>query len=43
VLQGYETRAAAKALGLGDSQVDDLEAFRRWLIDRLTALGAPER
>lgn len=42
VLKGYDTGPAAKALGLSDSQAEDLGSFRQWLIDRLTTLAAPE-
>jgi len=42
VLKGYDTGPATRALGLSDSQAAELDAFRRWLIDRLTALAAPE-
>ena len=42
VLKGYDLRPAAKTLGLDDSRVGELASFRQWLLDRLTALAAPE-
>ena len=42
VLKGYDARPAAKALGWNASQVEELLAFRQWLIDRLTAGAVPE-
>jgi len=42
VLKGTDPRPALKALGWSTSQVEDLRAFRQWLIDRLTAAAAPE-
>jgi hypothetical protein len=42
VLKGYDARPPAKALGWSAAQVEELLAFRQWLIDRLTAWGAPE-
>ena len=42
VLKGYDARPAAKALGSNASQVEELLAFRQWLIDRLTAGAVPE-
>lgn len=42
VLKSYDPRAAAKALGLSDSRLEELVSFRQWLIDRLTSLAAPE-
>jgi hypothetical protein len=42
VLKGYDVRPAAKALGWSVAQMEALEVFRQWLIDRLTAGAAPE-
>jgi hypothetical protein len=42
VLKGYDVRPAAKALGWSAAQMEALEAFRQWLIDRLTAGAVPE-
>jgi hypothetical protein len=42
VLKSYDTRPAAQALGLSESQAKELEAFRHWLIDRITRVAAPE-
>ncbi len=42
VLKSHDTRPAADALGLGESQARALEDFRHWLIDRITTLAAPE-
>jgi hypothetical protein len=42
VLKGTDLRPALKALGRGPGQVEELLAFRQWLIDQLTAATAPE-
>ena len=42
VLKDTDPRPALKALGGNDAKVEELLAFRRWLIDRLTATAAPE-
>jgi hypothetical protein len=42
VLKGTDPRPALKALGWNAVQVEDLLAFRQWLIDRLAAAAAPE-
>jgi len=42
VLEGYDTRPAATALGLSDPRAEELEAFRHWLIDRITTLTVPQ-
>ena len=42
VLKGYDAGPAAKALGWGAAQMEELLAFRQWLINRLTAGAAPE-
>lgn len=42
VLKGSDPRPALKALGWSAAQVEELQAFRQWLIDRLAAAAAPE-
>ena len=42
VLKGHDVRPAAKALGWSVPQAEELHAFNRWLVDRLTAGAAPE-
>ena len=42
VLKGYDPRAAAKALGGDAAHTEELQSFREWLIDQLTASAAPE-
>lgn len=42
VLKDTDPRPALKALGWSTVQVEDLLAFRQWLIDRLTAATAPD-
>jgi hypothetical protein len=42
VLKGTDLRPALKALGWSAAVVEQLLAFRDWLIDRLTAFAAPE-
>jgi hypothetical protein len=42
VLKGFDPRPAAKALGWGASEAEELNSFMQWLIDRLTAGARPE-
>lgn len=42
VLKGTDPRPALKALGWSDARAEELLAFRQVLIDRLTAVSAPE-
>ena len=42
VLKGTDPRPALKALGWSAAGMEELLAFRDWLIDRLTAAAAPE-
>ena len=42
VLHTFEMGPLARALGWSDQQIADLDAFRRQLIDRLTAIARPE-
>jgi hypothetical protein len=42
VLKGTDLRPALKALGWSASAMEELLAFRNWLIERLTAGAAPE-
>lgn len=41
VLKGFEPAPLARALGWPDAQVAEIESFRQWLLDRLTAASAP--
>ena len=42
VLKSYDPRPAARALGWSDADTRTLVAFRDWLLERLTAIAAPE-
>lgn len=42
VLKDYDPRPAARALDWSASRTEELQSFKRWLIDRLTAGAAPE-
>lgn len=42
VLKGTDFRPSLNALGWSGARVEELLGFRAWLIDRLTALAAPE-
>jgi hypothetical protein len=42
VLQGFDVRLAARTLGFGEDETNELAEFRDQLIERLTAAGAPE-
>jgi hypothetical protein len=41
-IKGNDPRPALKALGWSAAGMEELLAFRDWLIDRLTAAAAPE-
>jgi len=42
VLEQFQVRVVAQALGWGVEETDELVHFHAWLIERLTAAGAPE-
>jgi len=42
VLEQFQVRVVAQALGESTQETDELTHFQRWLIEQLTAAGAPE-
>ena len=42
VLRGFDPRPLALALGWSEADIATIEAFRVWLLHRLTSLSAPE-
>lgn len=42
VLRSFDLGPAVKALGWDARQAEELDSFRRWLIDRLTSSAAPD-